>query len=234
MPTIFTLIDLQCKDFFYDRRTEEISSELPPGRVVYGEKWVESSPIQFSGVDHTCYIKGKFDTAIQFDDGSYGIIDFKTINPKDKHIPLYSRQLHAYAYALENAAPYKFKLHPIRVIGLVCVEPKQILKLNSNGFLANRLEVSWINIPRDDGAFKQFLREVVQLLSQPSPPLHNGECIWCEYRDRPENILEKIEEERLTKEDVEVLLGDLYSYYPKEFEDSGFTPTPEPDWEWDF
>lgn len=51
------------------------------------------------------FISGRFDIVVSFDDGTYGVIDFKTSNPSKDSALLYSRQLHAYAYALEHSAP---------------------------------------------------------------------------------------------------------------------------------
>ena len=40
-------------------------------------KWVNSAPIEFPGVEASCYIKGAFDSVLAFDDGSYAVIDLK-------------------------------------------------------------------------------------------------------------------------------------------------------------
>ena len=94
-PKIFTIIDGLMKDFCEGKRSEEISPELPPGVVMHGEKWVESEPIELPGRTSTCFVRGKFDTVVEFDDGSYGVIDFKTTQTKREHVSLYGRQLHA-------------------------------------------------------------------------------------------------------------------------------------------
>lgn len=182
MPKIFNIIDSQMKSFYSGKRSEDIISGMPPGTVEYGEKWVESKPIQLSNRSSTCFIRGKFDTVVRFDDGTYGIIDFKTSERKAEHIPLYGRQLHAYAHALENPAPGKFLLSPITKLGLLVYEPSSYSQNDgADAFLKGSL--SWIEIPREDNKFMEFLSEVLSILEMPEPPGGVPSCEWCQYRD---------------------------------------------------
>ena len=70
--------------------------------MAHGEEWVESTPIEVPGRESTCFIRGKFDTVLRFDDDTYGVVDFKTSRISPKHLAKYSRQLHAYAHAPAN------------------------------------------------------------------------------------------------------------------------------------
>ena len=63
---------------------------------------------------------------VSFDDGTYGVMDFKTSNPSSESAELYSRQLHAYAYALEHPAPGKLALSPVTKLGLLYFYPDSI------------------------------------------------------------------------------------------------------------
>ena len=152
MPGIFSKIDSMMKQFFADKTTGEIASELGPGAVAFGEKWVESDPISIPGRASSCTIRGKFDTVVKFEDGSYGVIDFKTSQARGRQHRLYARQLHSYAYALENPAPGKLNLAPVSRLGLLCVEPIEMLSLG-DGSYAYRTEPTWIECPRDDQEF---------------------------------------------------------------------------------
>jgi len=182
LPKIFIKIDGLMKEFFEDKSTAEISSDLPPGVVKFGEKWVESQPIIIPGHNSQCYIRGKFDTVVEFEDGSYGVIDFKTSEAQSAHIQLYTRQLHAYAYALENPAPGKLSLSPITKLGLLCVEPTRIYR-ESDGRISYSGEATWIECPRNDDQFLDFIGQVLSVLEQPEPPPPAPSCGWCEYRD---------------------------------------------------
>ena len=182
MPKIFTIIDLQMKNYYSGKRTEEIAEGVPPGIVTFGEKWVESTPIRFDGHTSTCFVKGKFDTIVQFNDGSYGVIDFKTSQTKSEHVPLYARQLHAYAHALENPKLGNFSVSPVSRLGLLVFEPKKYTqgKTGLVGFAGN---VTWIEVKRDDNSFKKFLEAVLDILDLPEPPPSSSECGWCRYRE---------------------------------------------------
>lgn len=180
MPNIFTIIDSEMKKFYSNKRIEEIAEGVPPGIVKYGEKWVGSEPIEIPGRSSRCFVSGKFDTVVKFDDGTYGVIDFKTSQRKSGHVSLYSRQLHAYAHALENPAPGKLGLGPVSRLGLLIFEPSRYVQGKVNVGLAGKL--SWIEIPRNDALFLDFLSEVLGVLEMDSPPPANPDCDWCKYR----------------------------------------------------
>ena len=114
MPKIFTTIDQLMKQRFAGQHTEAFVSGLPGGVFEYSEHWVESRPLAVQGHTSSCFIRGKFDTVVRFDDGGFGVVDFKTSARNSEHIPLYARQLHAYACALEQAAPGRLALSPVR------------------------------------------------------------------------------------------------------------------------
>jgi len=181
LPKIFTKIASMEKSYFDGKTTQDISSELPLGRVVYGEKWVQSTPITFPGIEGSCYISGRFDNVVEFDDGGFGVIDFKTAETKQDHVELYSRQLHAYAYALQHPAPGKLGLSPITKLGLCCLEPDSMTAIEDGfGFKCKSV---WLECPRDDEVFMGFLHEVMEVITSPKPPAGSFDCQWCQYRD---------------------------------------------------
>lgn len=181
MPAIFTRIDGLMKDYFKGRSTAELAPSLPAGVVQHGERWVESQPVQIEGRAAACYLRGKFDTVVQFDDDGYGVVDFKTSEAKPAHLSFYSRQLHAYAYALEHPAPGKLSLQPVTRLGLLVVEP-QAMQRTPDGRIAYLGSVTWQEMPRDDAGFLTFLGEVLAVLDSPEPPPPGESCKYCEYR----------------------------------------------------
>ena len=189
MPGIFAKIDSMMKRYFDALTTADIALALPSGTVEFSDKLVESRPVVFPGHESTCFIRGKFDTVVRFDDGSYGVIDFKTSGAKGGQGQRYSRQLHSYAYALENPAPGRLHLAPVSRLGLLCVEPVEMLSYGEGSY-AYRSEPAWIDCPKDDGAFMEFLREVLDVLDAPEPPQAGPDCRWCQYRDEArQNLL---------------------------------------------
>lgn len=180
-PRIFGIIDKLMNEYFQGKHTAEINPDLPDGVVKYGEKWVVSQPIVLPNHDGQCFIRGRFDTVVEFSDGTYGIIDFKTTEPKPSHVPFYSRQLHAYAYALEYPASGKLSLSPITKLGLLCVEPTAIDR-NQDGQMAYLGGATWLEIPKDEATFLDFIGEVLSVLERPEPPPPGPECGYCKYR----------------------------------------------------
>lgn len=182
-PRIFSRIDKLMNDYFKGKPSSEISPDLPDGIVEFGERWVVSEPIMSPNHTAACFIRGRFDTVVAFSDESYGIVDFKTTEPNPGHIAFYSRQLHAYAYALEHPAPGKFGLSPITKLGLLCVEPTGIDQAE-DGRIAYLGDISWLEIPKDEGRFLDFLGQVLAILEQPTLPPGDPECTYCQYRDQ--------------------------------------------------
>ncbi len=181
-PSIFGNIDRAMKLYYGGRSTSEIDPSLPPGRVQPGENWVESGLIEIPGCQARCYFRGKYDTILAFDDGSFGVVDYKTSDPKPEHVPFYGRQLHAYALALENPAPGKFGLAPISLLGLLSLTPRS-MEMTASGQASLLSTPTWQAVPRDDAAFFAFLGEVLTLLEQPGPPAPGEDCGFCKYRE---------------------------------------------------
>ena len=140
------------KDYYLNKSTHEISPDLLEGTVFTSGKWVESDILRDERLGVECYIKGIFDTVLKFVDGSYAVVDFKTTEANEEHLPFYARQLRAYAYALEHAAPTKLSLKPINRLGLLCFEPRHMDK-DAEGRLTYRGPVVWQPIQPDEPAF---------------------------------------------------------------------------------
>ena len=180
LPSIFSKIAGLLKNHYDGKRTEELHSELPPGVVKYGERYVKSELIRLDGHDATCYISGRFDNVAEFDDQTYGVIDYKTGNPNDEHINLYSRQLHAYAYALEHPAPRALSLSPVTKLGLLFFPPTSVTQSNIER-ISYVADIHWAEVNKDEGEFLSFIDAVLTLLELPNPPNASPDCIWCQY-----------------------------------------------------
>ncbi|HNT53084.1 MAG TPA: PD-(D/E)XK nuclease family protein [Anaerolineaceae bacterium] len=179
-PAIFSKIDGLMKGYFQGRPTGAIHPSLQPGKVQFGERWVQSQPISLPGHVDSCYILGKFDTVVSFEDGSYGVVDFKTSQARPSHLAFYGRQLHAYAYALEHPAGGKLSLSPISCLGLLVVEPVQMTQISDQ--IAYLGSVTWQEIPLNPAGFLSFINNVLSVLERPDPPEPAPNCAWCQYR----------------------------------------------------
>ena len=180
-PGMFGRMGDLTSNYYLDKPASALSPELPAGIVKYREKWVKSVPISFPGTTTQFVIKGRFDAIMAFEDGSYGIVDYKTSEASEEKAAFYSRQLSAYAYALENPAPGALSISPITRLGLFMITPHRFEQLPS-GEIAFITKTTWMDVPRDDEAFLAFLTEVVTLLDQPIPPDQAEDCGLCNYR----------------------------------------------------
>jgi hypothetical protein len=120
---------------------------------------------------------------LSFDDGSYGVVDFKTSKPSSESSNLYSRQLHAYAYALEHPAPRKLTLSPVTKLGLLYFYPDHIHQDDIDE-LHYGAQIVWMEIQKDEQGFLEFIDEVMDVLEHPEPPEHSPTCQWCGYFNR--------------------------------------------------
>lgn len=180
LPGIFTKIAGLLKSHFDQKRTAEIKTSLPPGRFTFGEKYVRSQVIELANQENTCFISGRFDIVAEFDDKTYGVIDFKTGSPKDENNNLYARQLQAYAYALENPAPGALGLSPVLKLGLLYFPVKRTRQEEIEKLLYEA-DIQWFEVKRDDKEFLKFLNEAVKILSSPTMPEPASDCQWCNY-----------------------------------------------------
>ena len=180
LPSIFSKIAGLLKDHYDGKPTNELHVDLPSGVVSHGEKWVRSQNIKLSNHESTCYINGRFDIVLSFDDGSYGIIDFKTSNPSKDSANMYSRQLHAYAYALEHPAANALALSPITKLGLLYFYPDNINQ-QSVDRLNYGAEIVWVEVEKDEEGFLNFIDGVLDVLELPEAPGCSSSCQWCGY-----------------------------------------------------
>lgn len=180
LPAVFSSIAYLQKEFYSGRRADEISGQAPPGVITHGEQWVKSAPTTLEGRDSTFFINGRFDIVAKLDDGTYAVLDFKTGKPSDEKSAMYGRQLHAYAMALENPADGELELAPVTRMGLLYFTPDHCEQTGPERQIVGGT-MTWVEIPRDDVAFRSFLGEVLDLLDGPMPPTSGEECIWCKY-----------------------------------------------------
>ena len=92
-PGIFAKLDSQQRKYFTGRPTDDIDPSLPAGTLHNGGR-VQSAPVTIGSVDFT--IRGSMDALIRFDDGSVGVVDFKSSTATPALGDAYRPQLAAY------------------------------------------------------------------------------------------------------------------------------------------
>ncbi len=180
-PSIFGEIDRLMKAQFAGRPASELELSLPPGIVNVTEQWIESTPFTLPGHTRQCFLRGRLDAMIDFEDGSYAVVDFKTSTPKPEQIPFYSRQLHAYAFSLEHPAPGRISRSPISMLGLYVETPHATLT-STTSEISFDFRSTWLEVPFSEPGFLSFLDQVIALLELPEPPPAGEKCTYCQYR----------------------------------------------------
>jgi hypothetical protein len=189
MAKIFTKIDRAMKEHYAGNSGSLISPDLPAGTIFVTEKFIESDVLELPGHHTPIYFSGKIDAFIHFEDGSYGVVDFKTSDVAPHHAAFYGRQLHAYAYSMENPSPRKIgqKMGPVTHFGLLYFSPFGMGE-ETNGRLPLLGQLVWQELQRDDEAFLRFLDEVLTVLELPEPPEADEDCAFCKYRQQAREL----------------------------------------------
>jgi hypothetical protein len=183
MPSVFNKYHTVLQNYFIGRSPSEMTDALPGGRCLSVESWVKSEPLRLHAAPADCYILGRIDHLVRFDDGGWGVIDYKTTIHSEVNVEKYARQLHAYAWALERAAPGALQRTPVTRLGLFCLEPQAMLDFDPGAQATVALRPKWIEVERDDTAFERFLAEAVQRATRPDPPAADDDCSVCTYAD---------------------------------------------------
>lgn len=131
---------------------------------------------------------------VRFDDGTFGIFDFKT-SSAEKTAKTYARQLHAYAAALESpSVGSDLARCEISSLGLVVYTPEKFhTPLDTLGGISSVLtgNLSYVDIPYDPSTFLDFVSSVLDVLTSPNPPdpppakssrsKNFTSCPYCQY-----------------------------------------------------
>ena len=114
---------------------------------------------------------GKTDCLIRFDDGTVGILDFKTSDVKADTAQFYAPQLYAYRASIDAN---------VSRMGLLCASPIEAQ-------LGDRISIgfseTWVEIPIDEDYWQGFTDKLATLLLTPFDQVEgNPKCPHCEYQ----------------------------------------------------
>jgi len=175
MPGVFNKMTGMLQETLQGKDLKDIDSRLPSGIINAKEMYVKSTPIPPT---KDSFISGRLDVLSELEDGTYGLIDFKITEQDEEKAKKFSRQLHAYKFALEN--PLQDEPRKISKMGLVVVSPDSIAF--EDGHVVFKTKPSWYEIKEDMDGFFDFISEVSSLLNDPVPEATRT-CKWCVYRD---------------------------------------------------
>ena len=176
-PGIFAKLDSQQRRYFTDRSTSDVDPTLPPGTLHNGGR-VQSAPHTIGGVDFT--IRGSMDALLRFDDGSVGVVDFKSSTASPQLGDAYRPQLAAYQWALSR--PASGDPEEVSVAGLLVFAPESMVDTEQGR--AYLVSTTWIPVEIEDGWFENFLGRIAPLIRKPEEAPSKTDCEWCSLRAR--------------------------------------------------
>lgn len=179
MPGVFSAINTRLQSTLVGKDLGILAKDLPEGKVVAQEGWVDSKPIDGT----SCYIKGKYDLLLERSDKTHLLVDLKISQPHDDKIEKYKTQLNAYKYALEN--PKYGKAYKITKLGLLIFYPESVSFKDGEALL--HFPPKWLEVPLDGKGFTTFIKEVNKLLDGETPE-ESKTCKWCQYRHVGETL----------------------------------------------
>jgi hypothetical protein len=178
MPRIFTDIDSAMKRGLANSGWHTYRGQERRFVVEDAGRWIKSAPIPIVGTDLGIVLRGPYDFLVRFEDGTRAIIDAKTA-PRAHIAERYSPQLHAYAYGLEH--PAAGVARDIGQLAILAFEPS-VFESTPPLEASFRGSMAWIDVPRKDAVFLEFLTGVGRVLAAPQPPSPNEDCAYCAYR----------------------------------------------------
>ena len=176
-PGIFAKLDSQQRRYFTDRPTSDVDGGLPAGTLHNGGR-VQSAPHTIGGVDFT--IRGSMDALLRFDDGSVGVVDFKSSTASPQLGEAYRPQLAAYQWALSR--PASGDPETVSAAGLLVFAPEEMVDTEQGR--AYLVSSTWVPVEIVDGWFEKFLGRLVPLVEKPQEAPSKADCEWCSLRDR--------------------------------------------------
>lgn len=174
-PGIFAKLDSQQRRYFTGRSTADIDSALASGVIENGGR-VESAPVSVGGIDFT--LRGNMDALIRFDDGTVGVVDYKSTTAHPGLVGAYRPQLAAYAWALEH--PASGEAQAVTAAGLLIFAPEEMVDTDRGR--AYLVSATWIPVEVPDGWFGDFLGRLEPLIESPRSASSAPDCGWCDLR----------------------------------------------------
>jgi RecB family exonuclease len=175
LPGVFRDIDRAQKQGITIEAVREMGI---PATEFIGRDKVASVPETFGGT--LLAISGYTDRRVRLEDGTLGIIDFKTSHPKVEHMARFWRAMSAYQYAIEHSQqPEEVTLLALLVFTPVTFKtsPKDVRSVAYTGQLTR------IDVDIDRPKFVKLLENIGTMLACEDMPAA-GACDTCRHADQ--------------------------------------------------
>ena len=194
-PPVFNQLDLLQKDFFIDKDTSFISEKLPTGRFLQDNELPKkiSSSLLKDNKGRDFKLVGIPDLVIEFEDKTYGIIDFKTTKISEKKADFYKFQLEAYATIFENPGEINSiktpLLSPVIKLAILQFDPLKIE--NKNGMNCNFIfDMGYVEL--ENRIYEKLIDRVtlaLDILQMNEPPVINEKCNDCAFFKKQSQLI---------------------------------------------
>jgi len=188
-PPVFSRFDIFQKKYFIDKSTSYLTDKIPSGTFFLQNELpskVKSSPLK-DNKNRLFVIRGIPDLVIKFDNGEFGIIDFKTTKYSTSKSDDYRFQLEAYAQIFENPCNNNNQesntpnLSPISHLGVLQFDPNEIISSSKNECnMVLKMGYSPI-IKRNTSEFFERITYILDILESNIIPEHEESCNDCNF-----------------------------------------------------
>ena len=185
-PPVFSNFDVVQQNYFNDKNTNDLTSDLPSGRIMRkGEipGRIVSSTLK-DNKDREFILGGRPDIVVEFDNKSYGIIDFKTTNLREDKSESYRYQLEAYKQIFTNPGSTKTsatpRLTPITHMGVLQFFPTNIIDHNKDNCSLN-LAMQYSKLHPNESLLFERITYILDILTQNKVPELNNDCPDCQF-----------------------------------------------------
>lgn len=185
-PPVFSSFDVVQQEYFKNKNTSDLTEMLPSGRIMSKDEIpgrVVSNKL-FDNKGREFMLGGRPDIVIEFDDMTYGIIDFKTTTLKSNKSEDYRHQLEAYKQIFSKPGSTKTaptpNLSPITQMGVLQFYPKDIFDHSKDSCQLN-FTMQYSKLEPDEQSFLERVTYVLDILTSDAVPAFNDECVDCQF-----------------------------------------------------
>ena len=183
-PPVFSSFDVVQKGYFLNKNTIDVTDQLPSGKFVTDLPGRITSSNLKDKKERAFSLFGAPDLVVEFDQGGYGIIDFKTTNLSPTKSDNYKFQLEAYAQIFANPGATKSKvtpkLTPVTHMGIAQFFPTEIFT-HAKDECDLKLKMLYSPQPRIEEDFYNLITSLIDLLEEPTIPNHGENCKYCKF-----------------------------------------------------
>lgn len=178
-PGLFSALDRQQRAYFEEKSTQAFDQSLPSGTIHDGGR-VKSAPYTVDGIDFV--ISGSMDALIRFDDGTVGVVDYKSSSTKGLG-EAYRPQLAAYGWALSH--PAKGDPEQVSLYGLVALAPTEMTDTEKGR--SYLVSTTWYPYDIEDRWMEDLFKRLAPIVKNPHNAQSKDGCEWCDLRVRLTN-----------------------------------------------